>query len=365
VTLVSRIIVIHDGQVALDGDPRSVFSKAEYLMKARIAIPQVTELFEKLKHLPKFRVSTLPITLDEAYAKLRELGFENSAEITPRAEDYEDAKSDELLVEADHVGFSYAESQAKALDDVNLKVHKGDFLAVIGQNGSGKTTLVKNIVALLKPTEGILRVGGLDVRKVKTWQLADKVGIVFQNPDIQLFSESVVKELSFGPKAMGFTPERASERMSYVAERFGLKDLMNESPGEVDKGTRQKIAIAAVVVLDPQTLIIDEPTTGQDPDSARQIMNIASQMNKEGKTIIMITHSMPLVAEYAKKAMVLSDGHVLFQGLVKNVYQETEMLKKASLKPPQIIQLAHLLKIPQRILSIDDMYSYLVKRAGA
>jgi energy-coupling factor transport system ATP-binding protein len=365
VTLVSRIIVINDGQVALDGDPRSVFAKAEYLLKTRIAIPQVTELFEKLKHLPKFRVSTLPITLDEAYAKLRELGFENSAETTPRAEDYEDAKSDELLVEADHVGFSYAESQAKALDDVNLKVRKGDFLAVIGQNGSGKTTLVKNIVALLKPTEGVLRVGGLDVRKVKTWQLADKVGIVFQNPDIQLFSESVVKELAFGTKAMGFTPERANERMSYVAERFGLKDLMNESPGEVDKGTRQKIAIAAVVVLDPQTLIIDEPTTGQDPDSARQIMNIASQMNKEGKTIIMITHSMPLVAEYAKKAMVLSDGHVLFQGLVKNVYQETEMLKKASLKPPQIIQLAHLLKIPQRILSIDDMYSYLVKRAGA
>jgi energy-coupling factor transport system ATP-binding protein len=365
VTLVSRIIVINDGQVALDGDPRSVFAKAEYLLKTRIAIPQVTELFEKLKHLPKFRVSTLPITLDEAYAKLRELGFENSAETTPRAEDYEDAKSDELLVEADHVGFSYAESQAKALDDVNLKVRKGDFLAVIGQNGSGKTTLVKNIVALLKPTEGVLRVGGLDVRKVKTWQLADKVGIVFQNPDIQLFSESVVKELAFGTKAMGFTPERANERMSYVAERFGLKDLMNESPGEVDKGTRQKIAIAAVVVLDPQTLIIDEPTTGQDPDSARQIMNIASQMNKEGKTIIMITHSMPLVAEYAKKAMVLSDGHVLFQGLVKNVYQETEMLKKASLKPPQIIQLAHLLKIPQRILSVDDMYSYLVKRAGA
>ena len=365
VTLVSRIIVINDGQVALDGDPRSVFAKAEYLLKTRIAIPQVTELFEKLKHLPKFRVSTLPITLDEAYAKLRELGFENSAETTPRAEDYEDAKSDELLVEADHVGFSYAESQAKALDDVNLKVRKGDFLAVIGQNGSGKTTLVKNIVALLKPTEGVLRVGGLDVRKVKTWQLADKVGIVFQNPDIQLFSESVVKELAFGPKAMGFTPERANERMSYVAERFGLKDLMNESPGEVDKGTRQKIAIAAVVVLDPQTLIIDEPTTGQDPDSARQIMDIASQMNKEGKTIIMITHSMPLVAEYAKKVMVLSDGHVLFQGLVKNVYRETELLKKASLKPPQIIQLALLLKIPQRILSIDDMYSYLVKRAGA
>jgi energy-coupling factor transporter ATP-binding protein EcfA2 len=365
VSLVSRVIVINEGQVALDGDPRSVFANAEYLLKARIAIPQVTELFEKLKHLPKFKVSNLPITLDEAYAKLKELGFENSAEAAPPAKGYEEEKSDEVTVEADHVGFSYPESQAKALDDVNMKVHKGDFLAVIGQNGSGKTTLVKNIVALLKPTEGVLHVGGVDVRNVKTWQLADKVGIVFQNPDIQLFSESVVKEIAFGTKAMGFTPEKANERMAYVADRFGLKDLMNESPGEVDKGTRQKIAIAAVVVLDPQTLIIDEPTTGQDPDSARQIMNIASQMNKDGKSIIMITHSMPLVAEYAKKVMVLSDGHVLFQGLVKDVYQRTEMLKKASLKPPQIIQLALLLKIPQTILSIDDMYSYLVKRAGA
>ena len=364
-TLVSRIIVMNDGQIVFDEKPRSVLSNADFLLKARIPIPQVTELFERLSKFPKFKVDTLPITLDEAYAKLKELGFENSNETAPIAKENEIERSDELLIEAEHVGFSYAQGQAKALDDVNLKVYRGDFLAIIGQNGSGKTTLVKNIVALLKPTEGVLRVAGLDVRNMKTWELADKVGIVFQNPDIQLFNESVVKEITYGPKSMNFTPERTSERVSYVAKRFGLTSLMNESPGEVDKGTRQKIAIASVVVLDPQTLIIDEPTTGQDPDSARQIMDIASQMNKEGRTIIMITHNMPLVAEYAKSTMVLSDGHVLFQGSVKNVYREAEMLKRASLKPPQIIQLALLLKIPQTILSVDDMYAYLANRVGA
>jgi energy-coupling factor transport system ATP-binding protein len=255
-----------------------------------------------------------------------------------------------------------------ALDSVNLKIDEKEFLAFIGQNGSGKTTLAKSIAGLLKPTKGKVIVEGKDTREMPTSELAIKVGYIFQNPDHQLFNQTVYDEVAYGPRNLKLPFEEVKERVLKAMEIVGLKEEYKLShPFFLSKGLRQRVAIASILALRPKLIIVDEPTTGQDFKQSIEIMDFLLSLNKLGHTIIIITHDMPIVARYAKRTVCMSQGRIILDGPTDEVFEEIEILKKAYIKPPDITLLAHFLKgygYKRGILSVEEMFKETLRIIG-
>lgn len=223
-----------------------------------------------------------------------------------------------------------------ALKDINLTVKKGEFVALIGQNGSGKTTLIKHLNGLLKPTSGSVKVGGEEVRDQKVSDMSHYIGYVFQNPAHQIFSDSVEKEVAFGPKNLGMSDKEVDEAVTKTLAEVGLEDFRKEAPFMLGRGQQQRLAIASILSMRPSVLIIDEPTTGLDWGECVRIMELVKELNDAGHTIIMTTHNMNLVSLYAKRVVVLRYGVKLLDGPVDDVFKETEILRSAYIKAPQV-----------------------------
>lgn len=232
-----------------------------------------------------------------------------------------------------------------ALDNINLSIKDGEFLAIIGHTGSGKSTLIQNFNGLLKPTSGKIIVDGKDItlKKSKLMDIRKKVGIVFQYPEYQLFEETVLKDISFGPSKLGYSKEEAIEKAKNAMESLGLsyekyKDL---SPFELSGGQKRRVAIAGVIAMEPKTLILDEPTAGLDPKGRDDLLNrIATLHNKKGMTIILVSHSMEDVAKYASRVVVMSHGKCILDGTINEVFREKETLEEVGLALPQVTYLA-------------------------
>jgi energy-coupling factor transport system ATP-binding protein len=249
-----------------------------------------------------------------------------------------------------------------ALKGVNLKVNSGEFVAVIGQNGSGKTTFVKHLNGLLRATRGLVRVNGMDVAQQKVSDMARYVGYCFQNPDHQIFCDSIYKEVAYGPKNLGLTSSEIDERVEEALNAVGLIHLKNEHPRDLSKGQRQRVAVAAVLSMRPTILNIDEPTTGQDYRDGLEMLELIAQLNRAGHTILFITHDMRMVARFAQRVIVFRDGEVLLDGTTREVFREVETLRSTFLTPPQITTLAHAFPdlYSQTILSVSEMLDQTV-----
>lgn len=271
----------------------------------------------------------------------------------------------EKLIEVSNLTFEYPDGTL-ALRDINLDVYANQFIAFIGQNGSGKTTLAKCLNGLLRPTQGYVKIGDLDTRtKGMTKRVVTKVGYVFQNPDHQLFNNAVFKEIAYGPRNIGLEEEEVKMRVDEAARVAGVEeDIFEEHPFFLTKGLRQRVAIASILAMRPQTIIVDEPTTGQDLKQSLEVMNFLRDLwEKEGHTIVIITHEMPIVAEYARRVVVLGQGRVLMDGTTQEVFAEPELLAQTFVKPPQITRLAQALSgygIPPDVLSVPEMYDAFV-----
>lgn len=229
-----------------------------------------------------------------------------------------------------------------ALENVNLTLDDGDFVALIGQNGSGKTTLSKCLNGLFKPTEGTVMVDELDTRKTSITKMAVRVGYIFQNPDHQLFNGSVWEEIAYGPKNIELPEEETRERVEEAARVVGLDpETFEKHPFFLPKGIRQRVAIASILALRPRIIIVDEPTTGQDRRQALEIMNFLVRLHEERDHIIVfITHDMPIVSQYAKRIVLMGEGHVLADGPTAEVFAQPDKLEETFVEPPQITQLA-------------------------
>ncbi|MEW6244105.1 MAG: ATP-binding cassette domain-containing protein [Bacillota bacterium] len=238
----------------------------------------------------------------------------------------------------------YMPMEQLALKDVNLEIYPGEFIALVGQNGSGKTTLVKHFNGLLKPTRGAVIVNGKDTRNASVSELASTVGYVFQNPDHQIFAETVREEVSFGPKNLGFDSNRIKETTERVLAQVGLSEYIDEMPFTLGRGQRQRLAVASVLSMEPSVLIIDEPTTGLDWGESVRMMELVRTLNEKGHTIIMTTHNMAIVALYAKRVCVLRLGEKILDGPTSCVFKEVEKLKTAFVSPPQLFRLSDLMQ---------------------
>lgn len=247
---------------------------------------------------------------------------------------------EDLMVSMRNVKFTY-ESGVEALKGVNLSIGRGEYLALVGGNGSGKTTLAKHMNGLLRPTSGKVSVTGTPASERTVAELARVVGYVFQNPDHQLFCGTVQDEVSFGPSNTGAAPEEVLRRAESAIQVMGLAHVRDKPPLSLTLGLRRKVSIASVVAMDPQVLVLDEPTTGLDAQEARELMGLVQSMNRDGKTIVLITHEMKLVAEHANRVVVMSEGRLVLDSDSRGVFSDPELLVHSKLLPPPVTLLAH------------------------
>lgn len=248
---------------------------------------------------------------------------------------------------------------------VSLEISPGEFMAVIGQNGSGKTTLVKHFNGLLRPTEGKVWVKGRDTSRTPVSVLAGLVGYVFQNPDHQIFCPTVWAEVSFGPRNLRFPRERIEKNTRRALEVMGLTDKANWHPHTLSRGERQRLAIASVLAVEPEVIVLDEPTGGQDRVRVQTLMSLLLDLNRHGHTIVLVTHDLELAAEYCRRVLVMYRGRVLFDGTPREVFREEKKLSEISLVPPQVCRLSLALGRSEPCLSVAEFVEEVRRHAAA
>lgn len=245
------------------------------------------------------------------------------------------------FIEVHDLVYTYADG-TNALRGVNLSISEGEFIAFIGQNGSGKTTLSKCLNGLFKPTSGTVIVDGLDSRKTPIVQMVKRVGYVFQNPDHQLFNSNCWDEIAYGPRNIELPEEEVKARVTEAAKVVGLKEsYFTEHPFFLNKGMRQRVAIASILALKPKVIIVDEPTTGQDIRQSLEIMDFLRDLNESyGHIIVFVTHDMPIVSSYAKRVVAMGLGQIIADGSPAEVFSHPDLLSKTYVEPSQITALA-------------------------
>lgn len=264
--------------------------------------------------------------------------------------------------------FEYPDG-TQALKDINLDIVKGEFIALIGQNGSGKTTLSKCLNGLYKPSAGDIIVDGLNSKDSSIVQMVRRVGYVFQNPDHQLFNSNCWDEIAYGPRNIQLSDAEVKERVEEAIQVVGLpKVYHDEHPFFLSKGLRQRVAIASILALRPQVIIVDEPTTGQDTKQSLEIMDFLRDLNEiHGHTIIIITHDMPIVGKYAHRVIAMAQARIMADGPTREVFTQTDILEKTFLAPPQITQLAQAdpgLGFDPGTLTVEEMVSQYLEMIG-
>jgi energy-coupling factor transport system ATP-binding protein len=260
------------------------------------------------------------------------------------------------MIETRGLRFAY-QGYAEALRGIDLTIDDGEFVAIMGENGAGKTTLVKTFNGLLLPTAGTVEVDGVSTRESSVARLSKDVGLVFQNPDHQLFSETVKEELAFSLKNFGFSAETIERRAATILETLDLTRYADSSPFVLSGGERKRVALAAVLVWNPKHIILDEPTIGQDYQQKDRLRNFIVQLNAQGKTVITITHDVEFVAECRPRIVLLSKGKVVGDGRAEDILSDKQLLEKASLTRPQVGALMDKLAdlgLPRRVI---DVYS--------
>ena len=228
----------------------------------------------------------------------------------------------------------------RGLAGVNLTVRRGDFVALVGRNGAGKTTLLKHLNRLLAPTSGTVLVNGKDTASSQPWELARQVGYVFQNPDHQIFNATVADEVRYGLRLAGLPAAEIEQRLDEVLQLTGLADVRAEHPFSLAKGLRQLVAVASILALRPAVLVVDEPTTGQDWAGVQAMMALVERLNAEGTTIVMVTHDLDLVAEHARRVVVLDDGLIVADGPTAEVLGRADLLAAAGVHTTQTVALS-------------------------
>lgn len=264
-----------------------------------------------------------------------------------------------MSIKIENVNYIYMKDgpfEKKALKNINLEIKDGELLAVIGHTGSGKSTLIQHLNGLLKPSSGKIYVDGIDLsdKKTKLSQIRQKVGVVFQYPEYQLFEETVEKDIGYGPLNMKRSEEEIKKRVYESAKKVGLdiEKFKDKSPFELSGGEKRRVAIAGILAMNPTTLVLDEPIAGLDPIGRRFILNKIKELNESGITVVLVTHSMEDVAEIASRIVVLSKGEIVLNDVPKKVFKEIDLLEKIGLAAPRVSYLTR--ELNKRGFHIDE-----------
>ena len=348
--LVDRLIIIHEGKVLDDGNPRRVLDNNQ-IEAAGIGIPPVIRLVQRLRN-HGLNVSELPLTVKEGRIILNNT---IQATKTPIFADTKKAGNNPII-RINKLWFAYP-NKVTALSNVSLDIGEGEFVAIMGRNASGKTTLVKHLNGLLLPTKGKVEVNGIDTRDSSVAELSLTVGYVFQNPNDHLFADTVDEEIAFALKNQKVDHSEIVSAVDQILAKFGLNQYRHYYPRYLSGGEKQRVALASVLVTQPRIIVLDEPTRGMEYGLKKQLMDFLSEYRKQGNTIILVTHDVETITEYADRVILFSEGRVVVDG------DRRDVLSKALLFSPQINRLAQALGkygVADTTLTVNEMVSQLV-----
>jgi len=348
---VDRLIVLDGGKILADGKTRDVLDNHyAQITTAGIGVPPIIKLAHELRNAG-VNINGLPLTVKEGREILARLLPKNPRPLPSR----ENTSSGKPVIEVRKLWYAYPGCPA-ALKNVDLSINEGDFIAVMGKNSSGKTTLVKHFNGLLKPVKGSVSVGGIDTRKTTTAELGRKVGFVFQNPDDHLFADTVEDEIGFTLKNAGLDGAKIKERINELLTEFGLDRHRKLYPRYLSGGEKQRVALASVLAARPKILVLDEPTRGMEYQLKVELMKFLKGYAGEGNTVILVTHDVETVAEYADKVVLMSEGEIIACG------SRRDILAGALLFSPQINRLVQSFEkngIPGNILTVRELLELL------
>lgn len=273
------------------------------------------------------------------------------------------------IIQTENMSYTYPDGTS-ALHDINIEIKEGERVAIVGSNGAGKSTLFAHFNGINKPTSGLIKIDGQPAvyEKKELLQIRQKVGIVFQNPDDQLFAPTVIEDVAFGPMNLGFSDDEVDERVEEALKLVGMSGLEKKAPHHLSGGQKKRVAIAGILAMRPEIMVLDEPTTGLDPKGVEQVMEILYMLNQEDMSIIIASHDVEMVTQFADKIFVLHDGEIIGQGTPEEIFNDYETLKKAHLKPPKSAELLYLLKdngISCEVkLTVDEAYHEIIHAIG-
>lgn len=357
-----RVVVLDRGKLIFDDTPRKVFSHGERLREIGVDSPRVARVSNSLAAAGLCEASNPALSVDEAAALVARVvgagvcgvgaegvctasavpsafskGVVHGAPVGERFAAPLPAHAGGPVVRFDSAGYSYPGGGAsvRALD---FEVFPGEIVGIVGQNGAGKTTLTKLLNGLLKPAEGNVVVAGLNTREVPTSRIARHVSTLFQNPDRQICKDTVLDEVAFGLLLQGVSADEAAARAKATCERFGLP--LDEAPFSLSRGQRQMVALASVVVGNPQVIVLDEPTSGLDYRECMTVMETVRDMAAAGSAVVMVCHDMEVVSDFADRLVVMANGEILGCGTCADVFANVDLMQRAFVEPPQAIALA-------------------------
>ncbi|HEC35843.1 MAG TPA: ABC transporter ATP-binding protein [Anaerolineae bacterium] len=342
---VDRIIVLDDrSRVVTSGTPREAFYDTDpsVLRRLGIWIPEVVELALELREagFPDLAAHQ-PLTVGEAATVLiRVLKARASHQWAEVVTPDPPGQGKDLAVQVDHLAFSYRGQEQPALIDANLAVRQGDFVAVVGPNGSGKSTLMKHLVGIIKPPSGRVFLYGADISRLPLRDIARRAGFVFQNPEHQIVTDDVYDELAYSLKRRGVDADEIRERVHQALELVRLEHALDSNPFMLSGGEKRRLGVATMLIVGQDLLILDEPTFGQDRSTADGLMALVNDLHEDGKTIVMVTHDMGLVAKYAREVVVVWNGRTPFRGSPRELFEQDDLLAETSLLPPPMFRLS-------------------------
>lgn len=243
----------------------------------------------------------------------------------------------EIIVE--NLYFKYPESSGYVLKDISLRIGKGESVAILGENGAGKTTLAKNLNGLLKPTKGSVRIDGVDTRSLSVAKIARKIGFVNHNPEHQFFAETVEEEIRFGLRNFGFPEDEIKKSVQEALNIFGLEEYRDKNPFQLSGGEKKRLAIASIMVWQPEALIVDEPTIGMDLVQKTNLQKVLKEMISDERCVMVITHDVDFAAGICERAVVLSGGKLIGDGALRKLLSDPELIERASLRKPFLVEL--------------------------
>lgn len=253
--------------------------------------------------------------------------------------------SENSIIELRNLSYKYSSSDAKALDNIDLSINTGEKIAILGANGAGKSTLFKHPNGILSPSSGEVIINGEVISKKTIRKARQTVGIVFQNPDDQVFSPTVEEDVAFGPMNMGLSEDEVEERIRTSLELVNLKGFENRAPHHLSGGQKKLVAIAGVLAMRPEVVVLDEPTAGLDPLNAGQVMDIINRMNRElNMTVVLSTHDVDIIPSFADRICIIDHGKLLATGTPKEIFRDHDLIQKAHLRMPRIAEVFELLQ---------------------
>lgn len=329
-----QVWLMRDGQIVSRGSPSEILVDVMTIKSCGIRPLPTVELFQSMNWPGN------PLTVDAAINLIQNHQLTRRRKLKVKTVSLDQSKGPPIL-KAEALRYTYPTDAVEALQGIDLSVREGEFSAILGENGSGKTTLAKHFNGLLKPSSGCMWVQNKPTTEYSHRELARRVGYVFQNPDHQIFARTVAEEVGFGLKMQGEAPKTTGQRVAEALEVVGLQGYEQKVPFALTKGERQRVAVASVLATRPQVIILDEPTTGLDYRHQRNMMEMLKRLNRDGHTIVIITHSMWVATEYANRTILMKDGRILSDGPTRAIFSNENRLAEASLFQPSLVRLSN------------------------